>query len=152
MLFDQLSQRLSAHQRSLSACTHIGRKAFEAHRLTPVFRNKCRCLIWDSGFFVFWRRTQAVQGSGLEIRQAVQAVREFESHREYLYASVAEWYMRRAKNPGRTKIQCEFESHQRYSCRSDGTGIRICFKHRVLRVRFPPPVLYARMPELGKRA
>ena len=81
MLFDQLSQRLSAHQRSLSACTHIGRKAFKAHRLTPVFRNKCHCLIWDSGFFVFWRRTQAVQGSGLEIRQAVQAVREFESHR-----------------------------------------------------------------------
>ena len=60
--------------------------------------------------------------------------------------------MRRAKDPGRTKIHCEFESHQRYLCRSDGTGIRICFKHRVLRVRFPPPVLYARMPELGKRA
>ena len=80
MLFDQLSQRLSAHQRSLSACTHIGRKAFCSADNT-FFPKRMPLSYMRQRLFVFWRRTQADQGSGLEIRQTVQAVREFESHR-----------------------------------------------------------------------
>ena len=53
--------------------------------------------------------------------------------------------MRRVKDPRRTKIHCEFDSHQRYLCRSGGIGIRVCFKHRILRVQLPPPVLYAQV-------
>ena len=30
------------------------------------------------------------------------------------------WYMRRAKDPRRIKIHCEFDPHQRYFCRSGG--------------------------------
>ena len=48
--------------------------------------------------------------------------------------------MRRVKDPRRTKIHCEFDPHQRYFCRSGGTGIRICFKNRILRVQLPSPV------------
>ena len=56
--------------------------------------------------------------------------------------------MRRAKDPRRTKIHCEFDPHQRYLCKSDGmeyasaSNTETCgFKSHLL--------YYARMTELG---